>query len=189
MELKDAIYARRSVRKYNNKPISDDDLQEIIEAALWAPSAVNLQHWYFVVCKSDEAIKKLTGIMEGTLPKLTEILENRFKNNPEVISETVNFVKNMGGAKVCVLTFLQSEEYDESTAAIQSAAAGMENMVLMAQSKGISSCWLTAPLHVEGDLRQAFAPNKGPLVATVVLGYSDTVPKAPRRKEGRYKII
>ena len=189
MELKDAIYSRRSVRKYNNKPISDEDLQEIIDAALWAPSAVNLQHWYFVICKSEEAIEKLTGIMEKTLPKLTQTLENRFKNNPEVIDETVNFVKNMGGAKVCVLTFIQSTEYDEGTAAIQSAAAAMENMVLMAQSKGISSCWLTAPLHVEGELRQVFAPDKGSLVAAIALGYSDTVPKAPRRKEGRYKII
>ena len=189
MELKEAIYERRSVRKYNDKIVANEDLQEIIDAALWAPSAVNLQQWYFVVCRSAEAIEKLTGIMTGTLPHLTKILEDRFKNNPEVIDETLVFVKNMGGAKVCVLTFLQSEKYDEGTAAIQSAAAAMENMVLMAHSKGISSCWMTAPLHVEEELRKAFAPDKGPLVAAVVLGYSDVVPKAPKRKKGRYKII
>ena len=45
MELKEAIYGRRSVRKFSDKRISDEDLQEILDAGLWAPSAVNLQPW------------------------------------------------------------------------------------------------------------------------------------------------
>ena len=189
MELKEAIYGRRSVRKYSDKNISDEDLKEIIEAGLWAPSAVNLQPWYFVVCRSDDALKSLNQIMGGSIFGLTKVLNNRFKSNPEVIEETVNFVKSLGGAKTVILTFLQQEDYDEKIAAIESAAAAMQNIVLTAYSKGIASCWLTAPLHVEKELSEKFAPGKGPLLAAITLGYSDACPRAPRRKDGRFVII
>ncbi len=191
MELKEAVYGRRSIRRYSEKPISDEDLKEILEAGTWAPSAVNLQPWYFVVCKSEEALKRLNEIMGGSIFALTKILNNRFKNNPEVIDETLNFVKNMGGAQACILTFLQQDEYDEELAAVESAAAAMQNIVLTAYSKGIGSCWLTAPLHVEKELREEFAKGKGRLVAAVTLGYPEEnfSPRAPRRKEGRIIII
>lgn len=189
MELKDAIYGRRSVRKYNNKPISDEDLNEILDAAMWAPSGVNLQPWYFVVCKSDQSMKKLSEIMGGTIFGLTKVLNERFKFNPEIVDETLQFIKNMGGASVCILAFLHRNEYDEELAAIESTAAAMQNIVLTAYSKGISSCWLTAPLHVESELREVFAPEKGKLIGAITLGYSDTMPKPPKRKGGRIEII
>lgn len=189
MELKEAIYGRRSVRKYLDKKISDADIEEIIDAGLWAPSAVNLQPWYFVVCKSDEAKAKLGEIMQGSIFGLRKVLDNRFKNNPEVIEETIQFVQSLGNADICVLSFLQQEEYHEQKAAIESVAAAMQNMILTAYSKGISSCWLTSPLHVETELRAEFAPDKGPLLAAVVFGYSDVEPRAPRRKDGRVKVL
>ena len=39
---------RRSVRRYKPDPIAMEDLQEILAAGAAAPSAINLQHWYFV---------------------------------------------------------------------------------------------------------------------------------------------
>ena len=45
MNTLDNIWTRRSVRKYTDQPISKEDLQEILEAGTWAPSAVNLQPW------------------------------------------------------------------------------------------------------------------------------------------------
>lgn len=189
MDLKEAIYGRRSVRKYTDQAISDTDLNELLEAGTWAPSGVNLQPWYFVVCRSEEAMIRLNKIMGGTIFGLTKVLNERFKSNPEVIDETLNFVKSMGGAKVCILTFLQRDNYDEELAAIESSAAAMQNIVLTAYSKGIASCWLTAPLHVEDELRAEFAPDKGRLIAAITLGYPAVEPKAPKRKEGRITII
>lgn len=188
MELKEAIYGRRSVRKYTERQISDEDLHEILDAACWAPSAVNLQHWYFVACRSEEALSKLQEIMGGSIFGLTKTLQNRFQNHPQVIEETLDFVKSMGGARTVILAFLQNPHYEESTAAIESTAAAIQNMILTAYSKGIASCWLTAPLLVGEELRETFAPEHGQLVAAVTMGYSDLEPKAPRRKEGRYII-
>jgi nitroreductase len=189
MNINEIIQGRRSVRRYTDKPISDQDLNDILESGLWAPSAVNLQPWYCVVCKSQTSKEKLLNTMGGSMYSFSEFLNNRFKSNPEVVDETLNFVKNMGNAQVYVLVFLQKDYVDEEFAVIQSAAAAIENMILTAYSKGIGSCWLTAPLHAEDEIRKEFAPNKGRLVAAVTLGYSEIIPNAPKRKKDRFIII
>ena len=45
METRDAIYGRRSVRKYTDEPVSHEDLMEVINARLVAASGSNLQPW------------------------------------------------------------------------------------------------------------------------------------------------
>ena len=45
MEFKDVVYGRRSVRRFKDTPVDDKILEEIVDAALWAPSGVNLQPW------------------------------------------------------------------------------------------------------------------------------------------------
>ena len=64
MEFKDVIYGRRSVREYSDKKIDDDVIKEILDAAMWAPSGVNIQPWYYVVIKSKEGLEKITELME-----------------------------------------------------------------------------------------------------------------------------
>ena len=58
MELKEAIYGRRSVRKYSDRMVEDDVLKEIMDAAMWAPSGVNLQPWYYVVVRTPESMAR-----------------------------------------------------------------------------------------------------------------------------------
>ena len=49
MELMEGILSRRSVRKYEDKPISKEILERIIKAGQYAPSAHNTQPWEFLV--------------------------------------------------------------------------------------------------------------------------------------------
>ena len=51
MNVKEAIMGRRSVRKYKKTPIREEDIREILEAGIMAPSASNLQPWYFVAVR------------------------------------------------------------------------------------------------------------------------------------------
>lgn len=191
METRDAIFGRRSIRKYSDKPISDEDLQDIIEAGLAAPSGINLQPWYFVVVKSEEKLKRLSEITGQVFGKFKPVLENRFEKNPEAIEETREFLNSMGGAKVCVLVFLLKDDYEDYTTVVEGTSAAIENMCLMAYDKGIGSCWLTAALRVGiGDeLRREFAPDKGKYLAMLTLGYPAVSPAMPPRRPGRYVII
>jgi len=75
MSLLEAIFKRRSIRKYKRQPIPDDVLKNILEAGRLAPSANNLQPWHFIVV-TDQKLKE--GLISG--------MWNRFiKDAPVVI--------------------------------------------------------------------------------------------------------
>jgi nitroreductase len=191
METREAIFGRRSIRKYLDKPIEPEVLQDILAGAMMAPSAVNNQPWYFLAVQSDEQMKKLRGIFKEVSEKTKVLLEKRFPNNPEVISETLGFLTGLGDAQVCVLVFLLKPSEDYETIAVQSTSAAIENLCLMAYDKGIGTCWMTAPLTTGfGDiLGREFAPGAGKFMAAVTLGYPAVAPQAPRRKSGRFDIV
>jgi nitroreductase len=192
MEFRDVVLSRRSIRKYENKPISDEDLQDIIEAGLYAPSGVDFQPWYLVVIKSEEELTKVRAIMKEASDNLQDNLRTRFAKHPEVAEESLNFISVLGGAPVVILAFRHKKEYTKSDSTIvQSIGAALENIMLAAVDKGLGGCWLTAP--IEGGkaevLHDLYAPENGEMVALLTLGYPAVNPKAPRRKEGRYVII
>lgn len=192
MELKKAIMSRRSIRNYQNIHIRDEDLQEILDAGMWAPSAVNFQPWYLVAVRSQEQMHKLLRVMAQVSEDIKPALQERFQSHPEVINETTGFIRQLGGAPICILAFQLKPNYPKTDSTIvQSVAAALENLILAATAKGIGSCWLTAPVEtgVGPMLRDMFAPGKGDLVAIVTLGYSAQEPNVPSRKEGRYTII
>lgn len=192
MDFSWVVKERRSIRQYEDRPISDELLESILQDALWAPSAVNLQPWYFVVVRSEEKRKALDAIVNRTSDILRPSIAERFKNNPEVVEETLHFVDKLGGAPVCVLAFQLRQDYQKTDSSIiQSVSAAIQNLLLSAWNQGVGSCWLTAPLEVNlGEtLRQVFAPESGDLIAMITLGYPKKASKTPRRKEGRYTIV
>lgn len=63
METRQALLTRRSIRRYRPDPIPEQDLQEILEAGLYAPSGVNLQPWYFVAVQSQEALDEVKNML------------------------------------------------------------------------------------------------------------------------------
>ncbi|NLK36483.1 MAG: nitroreductase [Epulopiscium sp.] len=191
METKEAIFGRRSVRKYTDQPVSDEDLMEVINAGLVAPSGINLQPWYFVVVKSEEKLRELAQITGQVFGKFKPVLDKRFEKNPEAIDETEEFLNTMGGAKICILVFLLKDDYEDYTTVVEGTSAAIQNMCLMAYDKGLATCWLTAALRggVGEEIRKKFAPDKGPYLAMLTLGYPAVSPKMPPRREGRYVII
>lgn len=191
METRETLLTRRSVRRYKSDPIPESDLREILEAGLYAPSAINLQHWYFVAVRSPEAMEDVRQIMSGVVDKFLPVLEERFARNPEQIGITNKFLSTLGGAPVCVLVFMLKPDYPDRDGAMQSVSAAIENVLLAAWDKGIGSCWLSAPQRMGfGPAFQArFAPDKGEFVAAITLGYPDQQPKMPPRREGRYTIV
>ena len=61
MKLMDAIMERRSVRKFTDYRVTDREIEEMIDAARWAPSWANTQVWEFLVVRDGELIEKITG--------------------------------------------------------------------------------------------------------------------------------
>jgi nitroreductase len=65
VETWDAIRARRNVRTYTDQPISDEDLDRVLEAGWRAPSASNRQRWEFVVITDKAQLEALGGVWQG----------------------------------------------------------------------------------------------------------------------------
>lgn len=193
MQTNDCIMQRRSVRSYTEQTIPEETLKRILDAALMAPSAVNLQPWYFVAVQSPAAMESLLQVMAEVSARQEPFLKERFAAHLEVAEETSRFIRKLGNAPVCVLAFERKPDYQDHLhhGILLSIAAAIENMLLAATDLGVSSCWLTAPQEAGlGEvLRQRFAPDKGPLVSVIALGYGKTVPSAPRRKDGCYTIL
>ena len=190
MELYEAINNRRSIRKFTSEPIEPAVIERIVNAAMWAPSAQNLQPWYFVVLTKQEDLSVLFAELGTTAFSHRKELEARFKNNPEVVEETMEFMSAMGGAPVMALAFLNKPNYtdDIMPSCIESVSAAMENMCLAAYAEGLGSCWVEAVSRASDALRDAFAPGHGALIGGVVLGHPAQEARPIRRKPGRFEI-
>lgn len=191
METLQTIAQRRSVRKYNDRPVSDEAIRKILDAAMRAPSGLNLQPWYFVVVKSEEKRRELLSVMENVSIKISDELDTRFAKHPEVAAETKQFIRHLGNAPVMLLVFLLRDDYPDEHTATLSVAAATENALLAARDLNLGTCWLTASNQTgySDEIREKFAPGKGRLIATISLGYTDEFPQAVRLKENRYTIV
>lgn len=192
MNLKEAIYGRRSIRKYKNDPIEMEKIADILAAGLMAPSGVDLQPWYFVVAQSEEAMKDIKQIMKESAAAMMPSLKERFAKHPQVIKETENFLTTLGGAPLCIMVFVNKPDHKKKESTIiQSVAAAIQNMLLVAYEKGLGSCWMTAPIETGADkkFKERFAPDKGDMVALLTLGYAAEERKMTRRKPDRFEIV
>jgi len=154
MSLLDLILSRRSIRSYENKDISEEILQQILEAGRQAPSAANRQPIRFVVVKDHDILKNLC-----------DNLINRFVKYAPVAIVGCADIKSLLTGKWAVV---------DTTIA-------MQNMVIAAWTLGVGSCWIGA--CKEEKVKELLKiPDKWKVVALVTLGYPAEQPK-PRKKK------
>ncbi len=190
MELSSAMIERRSVRKYSDTKVSDEIITEILEHAVWAPSGTNLQPWYFVAVKSEEARNKVLDIMSGAAERFKPYLEKRFEKFEDVKKRTFSFVQSLGNAPVFILVFLLKDyEQEMRFACEQSVAAAIQNVLLKSYDLGLKTCWLTASKLSEQSFRDQFGEGKGEFMGLITLGYGEQPAYAPPRKDERYIIV
>ena len=185
MDAMECLFTRRSIRMYKHDPIPEETLKEILAAAACAPSAVNMQHWDFVVIRTPEKMEEFRKVMREVKEKFHPVLVDRFQRHPETLQETETFFTSLGGAPVCVLAFFLKDNYPDRDGAMQSVSAALENLMLAAWAKGVGSCWMSAAQRMgySDEIRRKFAPGKGEF------GSPDQAPKMPPRREGRCDFI
>ena len=65
METWDAIRARRATKEYDSRPLSKEDLEQILEAGRRAPSAGNRQDWDFILIQDRDRLEKISHVWPG----------------------------------------------------------------------------------------------------------------------------
>ncbi len=181
MELRDAILGRRSVRRYSSRPVPKKVIEEIIDLAMWAPSGMNRQNWFFVVVTGEIRDKAVEICYEGYLSYIGKKVEKVFSHKPCVVKETRSFFATLGGAPVVVFAYAEPGPESPFTD-VQSVSAAIENMLLLAYERGLGTCWMTGPLNMEKEFNRLLGVEGKKLVALIPMGYPQDVPKVPSRR-------
>ncbi len=191
MDLLELMKYRRSIRRYTDRQVAEEDLLKILEAGAYAPNAGGGQRSRFVACQNkalNEAMGKLnirgfdrSRLMGGFVSK----------EQPSIIDDP-SIRSGFYGAPIVIVIFgLKNFLYS-----VPDAFCVAENMVLEATELGISSCILARGEETfsnpEGEkiLRDWNIPDNMVARCFVILGYVDgSYPASKPRKEGRYTII
>ena len=182
MELFEAIHKRRAVRFYRPDPVSRESILKILDAANWAPSALNRQQWEFLIITG----KKILELGESYRSTLDEYLSH-WDSSPMrgfiTRDEFIRFAGTYGGAPVVIVVLTPVDELPNfHLANIESASAAVENLLLAATALGLGTCWMTGPLRDESGLRRILAiPDEKEIVAVTPLGYPEKIPATPPR--------
>jgi nitroreductase len=115
MDAMEAIFTRRSIRKYTKQPVSDEVVKELLEAAMYTPSAGNRQPWCFVVISDSKIMSEI--------PK--------YHPYAQMLKEALVAVL------VCCDSDLQLEEFG-----VQDCSAATQTILLAAHAKRLGAVWL-----------------------------------------------
>jgi len=180
------IKERRSHRFYQDRPVEREKLEKLIELAMWAPSAMNRQQWFFVVV-SGQKLRELIKAIEKSYDLILPRLKMFFSDKPKVINLTKQFFKNLGNAPVAIFAYYTPTGDDYSD--VQSVSASIQNILLAAHAMGLGSCWMTGPVQVEDEINKILGISGKKLVAVITIGYPAKVPPVPPRRDCDKKVI
>lgn len=162
MDFLTLLKSRRSIRRYQPTPISDDHIQMLLEAGRWSPSAHNRQPWRWVVIQSTQAKIQLAQAMGARLR--SDLIAD---NVPaDVIEADVKrSYDRMTQAPLLLLLCMTMRDMDaypdakrshhEMIMAVQSVAMAGQNILLMAHALGLGACWMCAPLFCQDVVQSA----------------------------------
>jgi len=162
LDLFEAIKLRRSIRAFTEEEVSNEEVERLLEAARWAPSAGNIQPWEFVVVRESARKRRLA---EAALD------QSFIEEAPVVIVVCAD--ENRSG--------LGYGSRGVNLYCIQDTAAAVENMLLAACALGLGACWVGA-FH-EGQAKEALSLPRGIRpVAIVPVGHPTGRSRPPYKR-------
>lgn len=156
MDLKEAIYNRRSIRVFQDREVEPDKIRQLIDAAQWAPSACNKQGWRFIA-----------------------VSDRNLKENIVFVSGATKLIKL---APLVIFVLYEKHLTENKSANIQSASAAIQNLLLSAHSLGLGGTWLTSLGKLDTIRGILKIPDGYEIIAGVILGYPKEKATAPARK-------
>lgn len=144
------IYQRQSIRKYKTKPVEQEKIEELLKAAMQAPTARNNQTWRFLVITNRRQLDEMTELQPYT---------GMMKTAP------------------CAILVMGDKEAsaDEGYLYLDGAAA-IENILIEAVHQGLGTCWCgiwPKKERVEGFQKKFFLPTEYIPIGIVAVGYAD----------------
>lgn len=164
MNILPEIVNRRSVRKFNGRDVSDEQIVTLLKAAQLAPSGTNKQPWDFIVVRSEEWREKICQVDQYqkwmlTAPAFIVVVGNeRYRGDGDM------------------------------TRVIRDSAIATEHILLQAEHMGLATCW--TGWYDQDEMRELLGLDDHCYVTgVIVFGYTDEKPAAAPRREIQYKTL
>ena len=163
MEALEAIYTRRSIRKYTSQPVSEEMIHELLTAAMHAPSAGNEQPWHFIVIRERQTL--------------------------DAISVFHPHGKMLKHAPIAILVCGESSLEKYKGRWVLDCSAATQNILLAAHAKGLGAVWVgiyPEPARIEGMRKSVIMPDCIIPHSLIPLGYpAEHVPQPQRFNASR----
>lgn len=168
MEIEEAIFTRTSIRRYSDRPIEKEVLEDLVKAGMAAPSAVNMQPWMFAVISE-------TSILHA-------------------LAEDLPYSKMLKGAAAAISVcgdIRRSTGDKERDYWVQDCSAATENILLAAHGKGIGAVWTAVyPVNERVDKVKSILDIPSYLIPLNVIGLGQPAEKKmPKDKWDPQRIM
>jgi len=182
MTALEAIQTRRSIRSFNDAPVDRTLIEQVLEAAVFAPSAKNSQPWRFTVVTGPKKDEMLAVIREGLAHREAEGQElGTIQWSLQCIEQApvTVFAHNTDG----IHPWKARKEHESwwDCATVQSVGAAIENLLLAATELGLGSLWVADVWDAYPELNEWLGTDHQ-LVSAILLGWTDQTPPVPPRK-------
>jgi nitroreductase len=203
-ELSKLIKTRRSIRKFQDKPVPEDLIVKALELATWAPNGGNHQAWRFLIVTNKELIQKMGDAVKAKTELMASWPEaGQFGETVARWRKTSDFFR---GAPVCIAVLMgryssiadqvlqargetdavarEMRSYRESgKSSLQSAAAAITYICLILHYLGLGTTWMGGPLQSKKEIEQLLnVPPEWDFVGLIPVGYAGETPEARPRK-------
>ena len=163
----DVIFSRKSVRSYTDQPVTDEQVETMLRAAMAAPTGMNVQPWRFVVVRDQAVKEKLAGPRGGMIAQAPVVFV--------ICGETTLMRKPFGQPDA------EAVEVENGNWT-QDCSAATENLLLAAEALGLGAVWTAAHPYADrvNPIREALGlPENVTPLCVVPCGYpaGDDQPK------------
>lgn len=175
MEPLEVIMTRRSVRKFEEQQIPDAVLEKILEAGAYAPSALALQPWAFVIVQDQEFLSRVSDYCKPVMISLMKDAHDGMSDTFRTLLESPGYSIYYHAPTVIMIVGRTNSRFREIDCSLCA-----ENMMLAAHALGIGSCWIgsTEVAYTNKELMAGFhIPDGYSPVGTIVFGYPKEKPE------------
>lgn len=194
-EVVKTIKNRRSVRKYLPQQLKDEELDVILESAIYAPTGGNDQPWHFTVIQDKEFISDMNDKAKQAIiknKKLVDRINAESKKIPDDLPDSLDkFAKLAESESFNIFyeapTVIVVSGKKDTTSPFADCCAAIQNMLIAAESLEIGSCWIgLARFFLENpkNVRKLNLPHNYEPYYAVTFGYKASPNrKAPQRNQ------
>jgi coenzyme F420-0:L-glutamate ligase/coenzyme F420-1:gamma-L-glutamate ligase len=190
LDVTQLVKSRRSIRRFKPTKVSHGVINVVLDLARWAPSAHNAQPWRLIVIDDEEAKRNLAAEMGKAW--LSDMHRDDVPREKAERMELESFDRITRSPVVIIACLSMEDMYKypdsrrqkaEYVMAVQSVAAYIQTLQLIAGYYELGVCWMCAPLFCQKVVRKVLGlPRKLEPQAMIVMGYADEKPSPPPRK-------